>query len=366
MRAVTLTTLPLLAVLAACGPQTAGSSPTASMSFASSQPFGAPLPGCSVDRDTPTPPWEIVDPRDEYYGAETDPMSTALDGFAAAMQTLTVRAASDPAAEAQLRQSILAWARADALRWPRDWNAGRDSGPATVYFTAHTIAPTAIAYGTWKSSFSPDEQAIVEGWLDRVLERTGNNPRMRGWNENKKFLYGVGLMAYGIAAENTDAFNRAVRIYQRGIDAMRPDGSIPGDTERGGSAIHYVNTAVSSLVAMAEMAAGQGVDLYSYASGGTDLHDAVRYIADATRDQDLIIQYARNSDPDTGSFRAYSITNQRRDWVEKQNANWIIFYHDRFPARSAQAGLMALSSYARDPRNETHPPSGAIAPCFVR
>ena len=99
-----------------------------------------------------------------------------------------------------------------------------------------------------------------------------------------------------------------------------------------------------------------------------DMIDPVKMLREGRRETNLsrYWDYARNSDPDTGSFRAYSITNQRRDWVEKQNANWIIFYHDRFPARSEQAGLMALSSYARDPRNETHPPSGAIAPCFVR
>lgn len=319
---------------------------------------------CNIGLPAVPAPVQAVVMRDEYYGSETDAMSRALDGYAAAISALGAAAFTSDPAEARLRDALLSWARADAMRWPANWNSGDHSGPATVYFTIHTMLPAAVAYGEHRDAFSAAEQAEIEGWMKRVVDRGGSNSWMREWRlDNKKYLYGALSMAFGIAADQPSYINRGADIYRTAIRGLRPDGSLPGDSGRGGSAIHYTNAAIASLIVTAEMAAGRGIDLYGYRPGGRSIHSAIDFLLDATENPSVIVPYAR---AETGAgFRGYSATNQRRTWVRQPDAAWGYYYLKRFAGTPTAERLRAMSPFLRRGDNSSSPIAGGVPLCLA-
>lgn len=322
------------------------------------------LGNCQVGLKGVPAPWLLIDPKEEYYGATSDPMSKSLDGYADAVGRLAAAAFRSDAAKEQLRSAIIGWARSNAMQWPSGWNNGPDSGPATVFFTTHTMVPVAVAYGEHRELFSLEEQAVVESWMKRLVDRTGNNEQMSRWSvDNKGYLWASFAMTYGIIAEDQSYVRRATRIYQGAIRAMRSDGSLPNDSGRGGSAIHYTNKAIASLVLTAELAAGQGVDLYGYSAGGKTIHTAIDFLLRATQQPSLIAGYAAE---DTGaSFRGFDANNQKVDWVRTPSASWGLFYAKRFPQMATTQQLRRVSSYVRSPRAEVDAPSAGVARCLA-
>lgn len=354
--------------LSACQPTTGGvtsdsvarQTPEPSVALLSYDGLG----NCSV---TPRPvpaPFLVVDPRDEYYGAESDAMSQALDGYAEAIGELGAAAFVSSSAQAQLRNALLSWAEANAMQWPRNWNDGNDSGPATVYFTTNTLVPTIIAYGEHRDLFSAEEQETIERWLRQLVNRTGNNERMRRWSvDNKGYLWGNAALAFGIVTQDDGLIRRGIGTYYTAIRNLRNDGSLPQDSGRGGSAIHYTNLAISSLVLTAELAAGQGVDLYSFEARGRSIHDAIRFLLDATDDPSIIAGYASQY---TGAgFRGFDANNQRLTWMRSPSASWGVYYTKRFEGSELANRLKRTSSFVRAPRPSTSTVAGGVARCLA-
>jgi hypothetical protein len=107
------------------------------------------------------------------------------------------------------------------------------------------------------------------------------------------------LMANSILYNDLDGFKSSLKGFIDVIDTMRFDGSLPYQTSRGNAAIWYQNLGINVLIATAEMAKYQGIDLYSFKSksGGT-IHDAVTFLLNSVQNKDLIYKYAsRNLNP---------------------------------------------------------------------
>ena len=354
--------------LSACQPTTGGiatnsairQTPEPSVALLSYDGLG----NCSVTPRTVPAPFLVVDPRDDYYGAESDAMSQALDGYAEAIGRLGAAAFVSSSAQAQLRDALLSWAEANAMQWPRNWNDGNDSGPATVYFTTQTIVPTIIAYGEHRALFSAEEQQTIELRLKQLVNRTGNNERMRRWSvDNKGYLWGSAALAFGIVTQDDSFIRRGTATYYTAIRNLRADGSLPQDSGRGGSAVHYTNEAISSLILTAELAAGQGIDLYGFESRGRTIHDAIRFLLDATENPSIIAGYASQY---TGAgFRGFDANNQRLTWMNANNASWGVYYAKRFEGSELAERLKRISSFVRSPRPESDGGAGGVARCLA-
>ena len=107
------------------------------------------------------------------------------------------------------------------------------------------------------------------------------------------------LMAGSILFNDQEGFESAIKGYIDVIGTLRSDGSLPYQTARGNAAIWYHNLGVSVLVMTAEMAANQGIDLYSYeAPSGATLHTAIEFLARSMKKPELLLPYAaRNINP---------------------------------------------------------------------
>ena len=117
--------------------------------------------------------------------------------------------------------------------------------------------------------------------------------------ESSRLQVDNALMAGSILFNDIDGFKSSLKGFVDYIDTMRIDGSLPYQTSRGNAAIWYQNLGVNVLIAMAEMAKFQGIDLYSFKSkNGTDIHDAITFLLNSIENSDIIHKYAsRNINP---------------------------------------------------------------------
>lgn len=103
--------------------------------------------------------------------------------------------------------------------------------------------------------------------------------------------------------------------------------------------------------------------MYGYSSGGRDIHHAITFLMDATEDQSLIAGYAAE---DTGaSFRGFSPTNQKVDWVQTNAASWGHYYLKRFSGTPIADRLEGMSIFLQAGRAESDAPSGGVARCLA-
>ncbi|MDC0476675.1 alginate lyase family protein [Alphaproteobacteria bacterium] len=111
--------------------------------------------------------------------------------------------------------------------------------------------------------------------------------------ESSRIQVDNALMAGSILFNDIEAFKSSLKGFVDVIDTMRADGSLPYQTSRGNAAIWYHNLGINVLIAMAEMATYQGVDLYSFKSkNDTDIHDAISFLLNSLENTNLVHKYA--------------------------------------------------------------------------
>jgi poly(beta-D-mannuronate) lyase len=137
---------------------------------------------------------------------------------------------------------------------------------------------------------------------------------------------------------------------------------------RGARALWYQRHAIASLVAIAEMAAAQGYDLYAVeGGGGRSLHRAIRFLLDGIDDQTLVWPYAEaNESP--GPFENYRV--QDLSFMAPRGHGrhymaWAEAYVARFPDRAEARDLRRqLDAFEPDHRPMIDEYSGGNMSCF--
>ncbi len=308
----------------------------------------------------------VVSVPDAYTANTPDPVTTAMKGWADHIMRLGSNARRSQQARRQLHDQLLAAVAKNAMSWPANWNSGAHRPSSVIYHTMETLFPALVAYGQNRDAFSPVERQRFETWAGAIIDRLGRTSQIRRWKtDNKKYQFGALNAAYGVITGKRAYLSKGVSIYKTAIRGMRRDGSLPGDTARGGSSIHYTSLALASLVAIAEFASDAGIDLYSYSAGGKSLHTGIIFLAAAQSDPKLIAGYARATPPGTGSFKGYSATNQDRRWAQRAQASWGYYYLRRFGNTKSGQYLVAVSPFLRAGKAGVNQQSGGNARCFV-
>ena len=116
-------------------------------------------------------------------------------------------------------------------------------------------------------AIDPAVRARVTSWLAQVADdiRRYYQPRIGKTDarNNHRYWAGFEVMAAGIAADRPDLFDWGVTSFEIGADQIAADGTLPLEMARRSLALHYYLFAAAPLVAMAELAAANGVDLYT-------------------------------------------------------------------------------------------------------
>jgi poly(beta-D-mannuronate) lyase len=159
-------------------------------------------------------------------------------------------------------------------------------------------------------------------------------------------------MAVGALTGDDGAFALGLSTFRQALARMRPDGSLPAETARGARALWYQRQAIASLVAIAELAAMQGYDLWSLEVEGRSLHAAIRFLLDAIDDPARVLAYAaENRSPGpSADWRRQDLSFLERRGHGRHYMAWVEAYRARFPTRPETARLEALLFRGGDPR----------------
>ena len=170
------------------------------------------------------------------------------------------------------------------------------------------------------------------------------------------------LMAGSILYNDIDGFKSSLKGFIDVVDTMRVDGSLPYQTSRGNAAIWYQNLGINVLIAAAEMAKYQGIDLYSFKSkSGSTIHDAITFLLNSIENPDIIYKYAsRNinpwrkgngvTDPFDYKFQlgAGKIFKWQRGAHKASFLSWYEIYNYRFPDHPNLKKLYKLAVNAKN------------------
>jgi poly(beta-D-mannuronate) lyase len=213
---------------------------------------------------------------------------TMMIGAAAAF------ALDDAAARRAVISNLRRWAKGDAL------SRFKKRPAATMYYNLdRTLFPTIVAFSLVQDhpDFSAADRGLVQEWLDQLVYRRGpgrpQDPELMSSQNNHGYLSDSVTMAWGIVRGQDTLFRAGVARFVDALDQMRPDGSLPLETARGARALYYQRHAISSLIAIAEMAAAQGYDLYRLESANHgSLRRAIEFLVDGVANPALVLPYA--------------------------------------------------------------------------
>jgi len=224
--------------------------------------------------------------------------------------------------------------------------------PLTVnhfYNVDRTLLPIITSFALIQDdpALKPREIARIRGWLDRLVRWRGPerlvDPSRASSRNNHRYLRDSVTMAWGALVGDNRLFFEGISRLRIALEQMRPDGSLPLETERGREALFYQRHAISSLVAIAEIAAVQGYDLYALQNQrGHDLHHMVRFLSDAIDDPALLAPY-------TDQPQYLGFLDRRGH--DRHYMAWFEAYRARFPhsplTRQLAAQIEAYGTYEK-------------------
>ena len=197
----------------------------------------------------------------------------------------------------------------DQADYLRQWEG---AGAAVVYLKTKPVATTA-------------QRARIEAWLKALASANlayWDDPRKS--RNNHYYWTGVGIMATAVGTGDPKLLARAKVIYEKGVDDIAADGSLPMEMARAGRAFHYHNYALHPLVLMAEMARRTGADWYGYRDRRIDL--LAERVAAGYRDASWFAERAKapqeaaKPSGDTGWVEFYRLRAPRPERFESLHA----------------------------------------------
>jgi poly(beta-D-mannuronate) lyase len=214
--------------------------------------------------------------------------------------------------------------------------------PVTVnhfYNLDRTLLPVITSFALVKDDpeLDPAEVAAITAWLDRLVRWRGPeremDPTKVSSRNNHRYLRDSVTMAWGAFIGDNALFFTGIDRVRLALEQMREDGSLPLETDRGSDALFYQRHAISSLVAMAEIAAVQGYDLYALRNrNGGSLLTMVGFLTNAIADPALIAQYT--AEPQYLGFLD-------RRGHERHYMAWFEAFRARFPQNPVTLQLEA-------------------------
>nr|WP_279306524.1 alginate lyase family protein [Microvirga solisilvae] len=293
------------------------------------------------DCDTPGEPLVTLDVKSKYRQDDasratidedaeeeyTEAVEPLRDYGRALVRISNAYVRSDPrntAAAACALNWLDTWAKANALTDMRSRQASHNQGQA--------VGGIALAYLQIRNAPGlPDEQKKrIEAWLNKLGQQVAaamdKNDGVSGRN-NHRYWNGLSAIAAGVATNDKKLVNWGADSARIGIRQITKDGTLPLEMKRAKRARDYHNFAAEPLIAIAELARTQGIDLY--AENDKALARLVNRVVDSVTDPSFF-------EKATGAKQeAYPGDGT----VPSSRIAWLEIYLSRFPSEKAEALL---------------------------
>ncbi len=224
------------------------------------------------------------------------------------------------------------------LSWLERWaaaNAMTDMRSKQALFNlGQTLGGFALSYLQIRnaSGLEEEQKKRVEAWLNtlgkQVATFMNNNKEISGRN-NHRYWAGLSATAAGIATDDKRLAEWGIGSARIGLAQITPEGTLPLEIDRGKRARDYHILAAEPLVATAELARSQGIDLYAEYNGA--LQRLVNRVVDSLDDPSFFEKI-------TGTKQEPYPSNGT---VPPNRIAWLEIYQSRFPSPRFEAVLVS-------------------------
>ena len=295
-------------------------------------PFQPDIPktgSANISRAAPVP---LVTVRlDERYGERDRSVEQAARWFTDANTAL--RRGTSEENRARVKAVLVDWANSDALsngirvswgRKPVDWLVM--TLISSIVATTASLAP----------ELSAEERTVIGPWLNALVSDVASS----SWNQrqdNKAYMSAYISMVWGYMVSDLATVQKSIDVTKLAIHDMRPDGSFPIDSQRGGMGMKYSSDSLGYLIMMSALVeVNSDLNLYSYDVDGRTLHNAVAFMVNGIKNPSAANQLYAIPCPDAGD-RWGSVSNPSLGF--RDAASYLAVYAAQNPT-SENAGFI--------------------------
>ena len=289
---------------------------------------------CGILAGRIDPPEPIVSVKlDERYGERMANVDRAADWFRRLPTVL--RMSDDPVARSLIRMTVIDWARANAFAK----GINTSYGPVDYTIMA-TIASIVAATGEVAADFTAEERQLVGPWLNGLVTKVAAG-FVKDRTDNKTYMRAYIALLWGLIVGDDRPVQAAIFTYKLAIHDMRPDGTWPIDSQRGGMGLDYNSSATRNVVMIAiALKSARNIDLFDYAVDGRSIHDAVAWVIKSIEDPVGMAPIYALPCPDSGD-RWGTIAAPSTYFMSE--AGYLKAYPALFPDRPASQAIMGPS-----------------------
>ena len=279
--------------------------------------------GIALDKVEPVPQLEMIIKAQDYISESEDWYSDIQESLLGA--TNGCISGKLPGNDGQCRSIVdfaMRWAEADALRPVRHRTHG--DFLQTIWIGNVVLRNTIVAYGIARQlhEISPAEEAVVLDWFKRRIDENHHlQPDLVTTNHALADMSPA--FAFGVLVGDRTMMEPALDVWRKALASMRADGSLPMESRRGARWAHYTNVAIGQLLFVAELAAGQDIDVYAMSpSPEKTVQRAIGWLFDGLADFDVARPYAKENHGSPGNYRI--------PYFDVYHYGWLPAYHARF------------------------------------
>jgi hypothetical protein len=229
----------------------------------------------------------------------------------------------------ELREFLIEFAQSDALAEGLFIGLGDGQDQGTVHYSVMwTTALFVHAFDLTARHMTLDERVLTGDWLNdlisAVLKSSWGGGSEGNRQDNKAYYRSQIAMNWGIITGDASLVANAITMFKHAINEMRPDGSFPVESSRGGSSNLYQSIATGHIVGLAiGLNEHFGLPTLTFEKNNKTLWTAVSRVLDAVDDQVKIASEYGKSCPG-GSLG--TIDNPDEDWPGDQNSSLVYLF----------------------------------------
>ena len=231
----------------------------------------------------------------EDYGERSSDADIAIEFFQKA--SYVARVGNSDEETRKVKDVIVNWAKNDALKKGINVSWGSKPVDYQMMVLINSILTTTAAIA---ENFNDSEREIVGPWLNNLIKKVAKS-KWKDRQDNKAYQTSYITLIWGLMVNDLLAVQNSINTVKIAVHDMRPDGSFPIDTQRGGMGIDYNNKSFGYLLMMASLLKDKtGQDLFLYNVEGRSLHNGADFVIKSIMEPSKINSIYAISCPDGG------------------------------------------------------------------
>jgi poly(beta-D-mannuronate) lyase len=203
------------------------------------------------------PAWAKLEPIRKLSATEGYGSDQSAEDFSWAVMVLSGRAlAGDAKARVTLENLLTAWAEAGGFTETEEVHDA-------YYALKRQLLPLSIAFAILEPKLDPDQASRIRPWIDGLVRKIDHHFDGDVDRNNHRILADSVMAVWGATIGDHAMMEKGLSRFQTVLAEARMDGTLELEARRGARALWYQRQTLSSLTVLAEVARGQGEDLYN-------------------------------------------------------------------------------------------------------